>query len=382
MAPRSRSVPAWLDRAASLSWRALVVGAAVYVLVVAFGRLRVVVVPLIVALFLSTVLVPPAQWLRKRGWPPLAATWAVFLGGLLVVAAVLVYIVPSVTNHFSDLQHQANRGINRIQDWLVRGPFHMSRKQVKKDFHNLGKQLNKNKGALLQGALQQATILLEVVVGGLLSIVFAFFFVKDGHTFTSWFLGLVSEETAADMRALGNRLWRTVSGYIRGTAINGVVNGALMFAALVGLGVPLAGPIAVLTFAGAFFPIVGALLTGALAALIALVAKGPVAAIIVVGVTIVIHNVEGYLVGPVVLGHAVRLHAIVVLIALSAGGAIGGVLGAFLAVPTTAAVLNVIDYYRAKAAGAPPDDDDAGVVGEVDRSPPLVVRPAEAPGRR
>ncbi len=381
MAPRSRSVPAWLDRAASLSWRALVVGAAVYVLVVAFGRLRVVVVPLIVALFLSTVLVPPAQWLRKRGWPPLAATWAVFLGGLLVVAAVLVYIVPSVTNHFSDLQHQANRGINRIQDWLVRGPFHMSRKQVKKDFHNLGKQLNKNKGALLQGALQQATILLEVVVGGLLSIVFAFFFVKDGHTFTSWFLGLVSEETAADMRALGNRLWRTVSGYIRGTAINGVVNGALMFAALVGLGVPLAGPIAVLTFAGAFFPIVGALLTGALAALIALVAKGPVAAIIVVGVTIVIHNVEGYLVGPVVLGHAVRLHAIVVLIALSAGGAIGGVLGAFLAVPTTAAVLNVIDYYRAKAAGAPPDDDD-GVVGEVDRSPPLVVRPAGAPGRR
>ncbi|MBV8949803.1 MAG: AI-2E family transporter, partial [Actinobacteria bacterium] len=346
MDTRSRTVPLWLDQAASLAWRAIVVGIAVYVVVVVFGRLRVVVIPLIVALFLSTVLVPPAQWLRRRGWPALAATWAVFLGGLLVIAAVLLYIVPSVTNHFSDLQHQANRGITRIQDWLVRGPFHMSRAQVKKDFHNFGKQLNKNKGKFLQGALQQASVLIEVIIGGILSLVFAFFFVKDGDAFSSWLLGLVRPETADDLRALGNRLWRTVSGYIRGTAINGLVNGVLMFAALIGLGVPLAGPLAVLTFAGAFFPIVGALLTGALAALIALVAKGPVAALIVVGVTIVIHNVEGYLVGPIVLGRAVKLHAIVVLMALTAGGAVGGVLGAFIAVPTTAALLNVIDFYR------------------------------------
>jgi predicted PurR-regulated permease PerM len=210
--------------------------------------------------------------------------------------------------------------------------------------------------------------------------VFAFFFVKDGSTFTSWFLGLVSEETADDMRALGSRLWRTVSGYIRGTAINGVVNGSLMFAALLGLGVPLAGPIAVLTFAGAFFPIVGALLTGGLAALVALVAKGPLAALIVVGVTIVIHNVEGYLVGPIVLSHAVRLHAIVVLIALTAGGALGGVLGAFLAVPTTAAVLNIIDYYRAKRAQTATRTAGPPVAEELDRSPPRLGRPAGAPG--
>ncbi len=374
----------WLDSAASLAWRALVVGAALYVVVVAFGRLRVLVVPLIVALFLSTVLVPPARWLRARGWPPLAATWAVFIGGTLVVAAVLLYIVPSVTNHFSDLQHQANRGIQRIQDWLVRGPFHMSRTQVKKDFHSLGQQWNKNRTKVLQGALQQATILLEVVVGGILSIVFAFFFVKDGHAFTDWFLNLLSDETADDMRALGSRLWQTISGYIRGTAVNGVVNGTLMFFALFGLRIPLAGPIAVLTFAGAFFPIVGALLTGALAALVALVAKGPVAALIVVGVTIVIHNVEGYLVGPIVLGRAVRLHAIVVLIALTAGGALGGILGAFIAVPTTAAVLNVIDYYRSKRARSAqvleaegPDGSDAA--GRVPTTP-VAGRPTPAPG--
>lgn len=106
------------------------------------------------------------------------------------------------------------------------------------------------------------------------------------------------------------------------------------------------------TFLGAYFPIVGAILTGGLAALIALVAKSPVAAAIVIAVTIVIHNVEGYLVGPIVLGRAVKLHTIVVLIARTAGGTLGGVLGAFIAVPTTAVGVNIIDHCRLK--GRPP----------------------------
>src|SRR5690242_13395122 len=221
-----------------------------------FGRLRVILVPLIVALFLATILVPPARYLRRHGWPPLAATWMVFVLMILVIAGVLLYIVPSVTNHFGDIQHQANRGIQRIQDWLVHGPFHMKRADVKRDFHNIGKEFNKNRTKLLVGALQQATVVLEVIIGGLLSVVFAFFFVKDGPTIVDWWLGLFSDETAHDMRVLGDRIWRTLSGYIRGTSINGVINGTLMYIALVAIGVPLAGPIAVLTFAGAFFPIV------------------------------------------------------------------------------------------------------------------------------
>ncbi|HEX4778059.1 MAG TPA: AI-2E family transporter [Acidimicrobiia bacterium] len=369
MAEPADRVPRWLDVGASYAWRVLLVAGAIYLAVIALARLRVVVMPLVIALFLSTVLVPPAQWLRRHGWPPLAATWAVFVAGMLVVAAVLLYIVPSVTHHFGALQHEANKGIKRIQDWMVRGPLHMSRKQVKRDFHNLGKEIQKNRTKLLEGALQQATIVLDLVVGGILSIVFAFFFVKDGSVITNWWLGVFDEEHAADLRAIGDRVWRTVSGYIRGTAINGVVNGTLMFIALVAIGVPLAGPIAVLTFVGGFFPIVGALLTGALAALLALVAKGPLAAVLVIGVTIVIHNVEGYLVGPVVLGRAVKLHTIVVLIALAAGGAIGGIPGAFVAVPLTAVVLTVIDYYRLKRR--PSDDADASAA---EPPPPRALR--------
>ncbi len=341
-------VPRWLDRGAALAWRALLIGAAVYVLLLVVGRLRVVVIAVVVALFLSTVLVPPTRWLRARGWPPLAAVWTVYFAGFLMIAGILVWLIPSVSHQFGSLQHAANKGSKRIQDWLVRGPLHLKRANVTHDFHQFGRTISKNRGRFLQGALRQASVALEVIVAGILSLVFAFFFVKDGPVITRWWLDLLSPEHADDMRTIGARAWRTLSGYIRGTTINGIVNGALMFIALLALGVPLAAPLAFFTFLGAYFPIVGAILTGGLAALIALVAKGPVAAAIVVGVTIVIHNVEGYLVGPIVLGRAVKLHTIVVLIALTAGGALGGVLGAFIAVPATAVALNIIDYYRLK----------------------------------
>jgi predicted PurR-regulated permease PerM len=148
------------------------------------------------------------------------------------------------------------------------------------------------------------------------------------------------------VQAIGTRAWTTLSGYVRGTAINGLVNGILMALGLVLLGVPLVPAIGVLTFFGGFFPIVGAFVSGAVAALVALVAKGPGTALLVVGLTVVIHHVEGYLVGPFVLGRALRLHPVVVLLALAAGGTVAGVLGAFIAVPVTAVTVAIVDELR------------------------------------
>ena len=132
-------------------------------------------------------------------------------------------------------------------------------------------------------------------------------------------IGLFAPERADEMREIGRRSWDALGGYIRGTAVNGVVNGTVMGLTLAVLGVPLALPLAVLTFVGAFIPIIGAIVTGVLAALIALVAKGGVAALVVLGATILVHNLEGYLVGPFVLGRAVHLHPVAVLLALPIG---------------------------------------------------------------
>jgi predicted PurR-regulated permease PerM len=148
------------------------------------------------------------------------------------------------------------------------------------------------------------------------------------------------------MREIGRRSWEALGGYIRGTAVNGIVNGTVMGITLAAIGVPLALPLAFLTFLGAFIPLVGAIVTGVLAALIALVAKGGVAALVVIGATVVIHNLEGYLVGPFVLGRAVHLHPVAVLLALTTGTILAGILGAFMAVPILSILVAIVSYYR------------------------------------
>jgi predicted PurR-regulated permease PerM len=196
------------------------------------------------------------------------------------------------------------------------------------------------------------------------------------------------------LRAIGARSWITLTGYVRGTAVNGLVNGALMSVGLLLLHVPLVPVIAVLTFFGGFFPIVGAFVSGAVAAAVALVANGPGTALLVVGLTIVVHHVEGYLVGPIVLGRAVRLHTIVVLLALAAGGEVAGVFGAFVAVPLTAVVVGIVDELRhgeaaraAAGAGSDAAETAAGAAASGVSAPPTLGAvdgglAAEAPAPR
>jgi putative heme transporter len=331
----------------------LVVAAAILFVGAALSRILVVVVPVVVALFISTVLIPPSRWLRQRGWPPALATWTVFLLAILVLGVIGATLAPNVAHDSKALQNSTTSGVDRVQNWLVTGPFHLSRKDVKKDFKNFGDSFKTNAGGV---AVREAPLVGEIVTGVLLSLVLTFFFVKDGERLAGSFLRLVPPARHDDARELGRRTWATLSGYIRGTAMNGLVNGLLMTLGLVILRVPLAVPIGVLTFFGGFFPIVGAIAVGVLAALIALVAKGPVVAIIVIAITILIHNVEGYLVGPLVLGRAVKLHPVAVLLALAVGGVLGGIVGAFVAVPTAAVVATTFDYYRVPITEAPPPE--------------------------
>jgi predicted PurR-regulated permease PerM len=197
------------------------------------------------------------------------------------------------------------------------------------------------------------------VAGGLLlTFVLTFFFVKDGDKISRWALSLFkAEHRIEDMRTLGRQTWATMAAYVRGTAANGFVNAVLLSFALLGLGVPLVLPLALLTFIGGFLPIVGAIVSGAFAALVALVIKGPLAALVIVGVTIVIHNVEGYIVGPKVLGHEVNLHPVAIILVLAAGTAMGGIIGAFLAVPLTAILIAVYNHYHQPSRLEPVDDE-------------------------
>src|SRR6266498_378931 len=304
MAPERRAAeaPGWLSRSAAVSWRLLVVAAAIGVVGFLLVYLRLVVLPVIVALFLSTLLAPPAGWLRARGWPPLAATWAVMGGAVLVIAGA--------------------------------------------------------SAALARGLLSGATLAVEVVTGALLSLVLTFFFIKDGDRMGNWFANHAGAR-ADDVRAAGRRAFETLGAYLRGQATVGLIDGVFIGIGLAVVGVPLAVPLAFLVFLGAFLPIVGAFLSGLIAALVALVSKGLVAALIIVGITILVQQLEGHVLAPLVLGRAVKLHPAVILLALTGGGVVGGIIGAALAVPSVAVVTSVATYLRNR----PPDPLPLGADG-------------------
>src|SRR6266536_2946314 len=278
MAPERRAAeaPGWLSRSAAVSWRLLVVAAAIGVVGFLLVYLRLVVLPVIVALFLSTLLAPPAGWLRARGWPPLAATWAVMGGAVLVIAGASAALAPQIGPEIGTLRDRVTTGLDDVQRWLRTGPLQISDTQLSDLLDRARQEAQTNSRALTRGLLSGATLAVEVVTGALLSLVLTFFFIKDGDRMGNWFANHAGAR-ADDVRAAGRRAFETL---------------------------------------GAYLPIVGAFLSGLIAALVALVSKGLVAALIIVGITILAQQLEGHVLAPLVLGRAVKLHPAVILLAL------------------------------------------------------------------
>lgn len=341
-------VPRWLRHWGAYAWRIIAIGIVVVFTARLMARLEVLLVPIITALFLSTLLIPVATRLRRVGVPALIATWGSILLAVAIIVGVVYAIYPSTRNEFSALNSQLTNGVSHVQHWLQTGPLHLSASGLTHAKSQLGADLGKYRDVLIAGAVAGISTVLDVLAGILLTIVLTFFFVKDGRKITSWFIDLWPQHHRSELSELSERLWKVLSGYIHGTAINGAVNAAVMSIGLIIIGVPLVIPIAILTFVGGFLPIVGAILSGAVAALVALAVKGPLAAGAVILLTLLVHHLEGYIVGPLVLGRAVRLHPVAILLALGAGSLIGGIVGAFVAVPLTAVIAETVAFYRSR----------------------------------
>lgn len=342
-APR---VPRALDTAAALSWRFLLVAAAVAVLALALDELRLIVLPVVGALFLTALLLPPTGWLRARRWPPLLATWTVVIAAAAILTGVVYLLASQVADEFGQLGESIERGIGEVEAWLIEGPLELSREDIERYLERASDELRARSGIITSGVLSGAVLAAEVVVGILLTFVLLFFFLKDGDRISGFFLRQVAEPRRDVAAAMGRSAWRSLGSYIRGIAVVGVVDAVLIGIGLIVIGVPLVVPLMVLTFLGAFFPLVGAVLAGLIAALVALVSGGPFDALLVVGVVVVVQQVEGDVLAPLVLGRAVRLHPLVILLSLTAGAVIAGVAGAFLAVPMAAVAVAAAGEYR------------------------------------
>ena len=349
--PPEAGVPNGLRTAAAYSWRFIVVIAGFYVLLYAAAYVAVVVVPVIVALLLAALLQPGAAGLVHRGWPRSLAAFTMLIVGLGVVAGIITLVVERFSAGFSDLAEQVSEGIGQVQTFVVR-TFPITRGQLEDAVAQLQQTLVDNQDTLASGALTTAATVGEVFTGIVLALFTLFFFLKDGRSIWLWMVGLFPADSRAYVDEAARRSWRTLISYVRATVVVAMVDAIGIGIGLAILGVPLVIPLAALVFLGAFIPIIGSFLAGSVAVLVALVSQGPITALIALAVVILVMQVEGHILQPLLLGRAVRVHPLAVVLSIAAGLLIAGIFGALIAVPIVACA-NVAGTYLSRRHEGP-----------------------------
>jgi predicted PurR-regulated permease PerM len=344
-----------LTSASDRAWRLLVVAAAIGVVVWTIGRLSIVIVPVMLGAFIASLWSPMVQRLRAKRVPSLVATWVAVILGVGSVVGIGWAIGSAIASRADELSSSIVSGWNDILEWLETGPLGLSPTLVSDMTDAIGDQLGANADNLVSGAIGGASMLTEVLTGVFFTSVAAFFILKDGDRFWQWLLSRVRADRRRTVDEAGRVAWVTMRRYLGGTAAVGVVDGALIGLALVILDVPLALPLSVLVFFGAFFPFVGALVSGLLAALVTLATNGPGDAAIIVIVVTAIQQVEGDVLAPVLLGRAVALHPFVVIVALAVGVVTAGLVGAFLAVPIVGVAVQIVRHISPAVLEIDPD---------------------------
>jgi putative heme transporter len=344
----------WTDRGEAIghgvSWmarwslRLVLVAAGLVLIWLLISELWVVVMPVFLGLLITTVLWPPARWLRARGVPPALAATIVLLAGLALLGGVLTLVTTSIASGLPEIVTSATQALRQAQDWLAGPPLNLGNSQLDRLLEQGTDQLQSSIGSIASGLLTGVGAVTSGIVTGILALVLAFLFVKDGPRFLPWLRGTVGERAGSHLTIVLERIWGMLGGFIRTQAIVSLVDAVFIGVGLVILGVPLAIPLAALTFLGGFVPIVGAFVAGALAVLVALVSNGWTTALIMLIIVIVVQQVEGNVLQPMLQARSLGLHSAVVLLAVTAGSSLFGIAGAFLAVPVAATAAVVMRY--------------------------------------
>lgn len=315
--------------------------------VIGMSTLSTVVIPILLALIFASTFAPVMSWLRGHRVPSALATVLVLLTIVLLLAGVGWLIVWAVRDQWDELSSQAETGLQQVIDWVKTLPFAPDHDQLVEWQQNITDFLSGflTSSQFGSGALAGVGIVTNFVTGLILMGVVLFFFLKDGPQIWRFLLRPFEGEALARAERAGDKTVQTLGHYVRGTASVAAVDAIGIGVGLLILQVPLALPLAVLVFVLAFIPIVGATLAGILAALVALVANGPLSAVLVVGVVVLVNQLEGNFLQPVLMGRALKLHSLVILLALTIGTVLSGVLGAVLAVPIAAVVWGIIQVW-------------------------------------
>jgi predicted PurR-regulated permease PerM len=345
--PPEAQFPRWLRLAAGWAWRLLIVALLIYVTFRLAVELRLVVLPFIAALLLTALLQPLTSRLKRAGLAPLLATWCTFLLAVIVIAGAIFLFADRVSADYATLVAEVTRTAREVQHSLAGPPFHLNARRLETYTNDLVNYLSQHKAQIAGTVLAGGKYALELLTGLILMLFIAFFLLKDGAKIWAWLIKGMRPEPKRRVNLAGETAWRTLVAYVRGTTLVAAIHALFIGLALWLLGVPLLVPFIVLVFLAAFLPLVGILVVGALAILVALATKGWVAAVILLAVLLVENQIEGHLLQPLVVGRLVKLHPLSIILVLAVGGIIAGIPGAIVAVPFTAVITYAWPVLRA-----------------------------------
>ncbi|PWF25783.1 AI-2E family transporter [Ancrocorticia populi] len=324
--------------------RLLVIAAAAWVLGEVASVVWSGILPVVLSIILCTILWPLVR--RLRGWhfPPALAVLTTIVGFFVAIGAIFVAIAPSVASQARDLYDRGTEGVEQVLDWIAGPPLNLDTAQLDSFIEQAQEWIKSQASTITETALSGASAATSVIVTLVMVIVLTFFFLKDGDQFLPMVRRVAGRRVGWHLSEVATRCWKTLGGFIRTQAIVSFIDAFFIGLGLVFMSVPLAGPLAIITFFGGFIPIVGAFTAGALAVLIALVANGFTTAVAVLILIIAVQQLEGNILQPVLQSKAMKMHAAVILLSVTVGSGLFGIIGAFLAVPAAAMVTEVLRY--------------------------------------
>lgn len=353
-ASADEAVPYGLKVAAAYSWRILLVVALVAVLVFLIIQFQLIVVPLMIAILLGALLVPFVNMLVRHRWPRWLAIVVAMVGTIGIITGLVFVVISQVRSGYADLQNQSVQAYEDLKAWLLASPLHLTDADITAYLEQVWAAIQQDSNVLLSGALSLGSTAGRLIAGLLLTIFATIFILIDGPGIWRWVVRLFPQRARTAVDGSGHAGWVTLTTFVKVQIFVAFVDavGIGLGAWILGLffgGFPLVIPIAVAVFLGSFIPIVGALVTGALAVFVALVYLGPIPAVIMLGIVLLVQQVEGHILQPLVMGTAVKVHPLAVVFAVAAGGFIAGIPGALFAVPVVA-VTNVVVHSLASGA--------------------------------
>ena len=336
MSSDDAAVAPLVRKAAAWSWRLLIIAVAAWVLLQFLMRLGVVIVPAALALMLTALLVPAVDFLSRRGAPRGGAVALVLICGLALVGSILAFVITQFADGLPDLADQVTRSIDSARHWLISGPLHLRPDQINHFGDTAIQTIRDHQQELTSGALSTAGTVTEIVTGALLALFTLIFLLLGGRNIWRYLTQMAPATARQRVSDAGAAGFHSLTGYVRATSVVALVDAVGIGTGLAIMGIPLALPLASLVFLGAFIPLVGAVLSGFVAVVVALLAKGFVYALITLGLIIAVMQLEAHVLQPLVMGRAVSIHPLAVVLGIAAGGVLAGVVGALLAVPTIA----------------------------------------------